>query len=775
MHPRSVRITRRSIFGLIILLLLAVLFNLLWGWRKRTSVEKKAPRILEPELKRSAEGFQRSDYDKWGVPRFEIRAARVRETHENKSFLEDIEVVTFNPDGSIRNTIRSQNAEFDGERKLVDFSGNIQMELGGKVTLKSNSLHYDLNTNVGTTPDLMQIQSRELNGSVRGAQFDEKKRSLDFQGEVNLVLNQYGKDMDGTGDIQTFHVTSDRGRYSKLSNLILFEGKARIESRSGVLTADTIKGIFRQDRNNLDSLAAAGDANYEYKDENETGTLSGDRMDFIIGKASVLEKILVFGNAAYHSVTPSEEKTLKGAEIDLEFDSAHELLTQIQGRLGVRFQMNKGVEQAAISGEQLTAKFASVKKPLSNLRVWKQAKLSLEGSEKSSAGLVEAEDIRMRFSNEGEFLESGQATGNVIMTQRTDGQVELRQMRRLAADAVQFHFFPGNFRLIKDLNAEGNVRITYDKNPGSGENSVIHTASDVMSAVFALRNNSSIVQSVLQKGNVSYQKASMSATAGKCEYDAAKDLLILTESPRISNKLDISTGERVEYSPKRKILSIYHDVRSILLSTENENSFFGSGTSSSPVVVTADNMEYREEKDDFQYSGNVRLFSEDHQLRARTLDIVRGGEGIEANEDVIHTISASVASSRSRSKESRDSQSTPTIIQCSKLEYSKENEDLTYQGNVRLSSDNINLSSERLDAFRDPDNNKVKRITLHKNVFIRRNSIQCWGDDAEWRFDSGIIEVNGNPVRISDPAHGARSSPRRLTWSTEDDTIQLDK
>ena len=73
MHLRTVKIMRRSLIGLVIVVLLSVVFNYLQVWYRRARLVKKVAQILNPEMLRSFEGFEYSSTPN-GVLRFRIKA-----------------------------------------------------------------------------------------------------------------------------------------------------------------------------------------------------------------------------------------------------------------------------------------------------------------------------------------------------------------------------------------------------------------------------------------------------------------------------------------------------------------------------------------------------------------------------------------------------------------------------------------------------------------------------------------------------------------------------
>jgi LPS export ABC transporter protein LptC len=164
MRPRLIKNLRRSLIGLIALVLLAIAVNYAHIWYQRARSVQKAAQILSSEVARSFNRIEYSEYQK-GVLRFRISARRVLESRQGKSFLEGIEAYDFNPDGSLHNEIRSRKAEYDRESKVADFSGDVRLFLGTSIELRTESLHYDLHTNIGATEDEVRFHSKMASGS----------------------------------------------------------------------------------------------------------------------------------------------------------------------------------------------------------------------------------------------------------------------------------------------------------------------------------------------------------------------------------------------------------------------------------------------------------------------------------------------------------------------------------------------------------------------------------------------------------------------------------
>ncbi len=828
MRASQVKFTSRLIIALIVLVFLSVLLDYLITWRKRAQLINRAPQLLSSEMIRSVDRIEYSD-NRNGVLRFRIRAQRLLESRRGKSFLQGIEACDFNPDGSIRNEIRSQSAEYDREQGFADFSGAVRLFFSEGIELRTDSLRYNLISGVGETQDSVQFHSRQASGKARGVRFDQKHGHLEFKSEVDFSLSQRRTRPGGETGIDIVHARSNRAFASKDARRILLAGNVRLESSSADLYGERVEAVLSSDGKRLTSLTAEGRSFCRFKEPNRLQQLSGRKMQFVIGTAShALEIINVLGEAELSSQSPSGEENLSGREIQLELDPVNGFPVRMQCRTGVRFQTKRGMEQTFISAEHLSADFMPGTKAIESLQVSGHARLSMGGTADASIQELEAEEIRMSFrrageqaafeklrasgsarwtlkpqqrkvgarreparileasllevfySAEGGFLDSIRASGRVAISELPAERSVLLQMRRLFADDARFYFFPQDNHL-KAVNAEGHVRIIYEKNYGSGGNAEPHkfqTESEKMEAFFDLEGGESRIRSVSQQGNFRYLDATRSATAGRSDYDAGREILVLDDSPAIAaGNLGSTTGERIEFDQKQKLLSVYRRVRSRLGAKAGEVSLFGASPSS-PSIITANELRYWMETGRTRYAGNVQLLSESGHLRAEVLDIAGDGLQVDAQGNITHMIFINGISASGREHEDlkgkRNSDDKPMMIKSSKLSYSKEGKAISYIGNVSLYSKDVVLYSAGLDALMDAEGEKITHAKAEGQVRIYQGDRVCKGETAEYYLDPGKFVILGNPAEIFDPGKG-RSFARRLTSFTADDRILIEK
>ncbi len=824
---------RRLLIGVIVLVFLTVLFNYLQGHYARMRETTEAPQILSSEMVGSAEDLTYSQHND-GVLEFEIRAQRVLETREGRKLLQDIVAYDFNPDKTIRNEIRSQNAEYDAENRRALFSGDVRIYLEDEVEMRTDSLHYDLKTKIGTTQDFLEFSAKEARGNARGVRFDQKGPVMDLYDEVDLVLTQTGVEPNALFTGEKLHAMSDSAHCSESMGSIIFRGDVRIESGSDVLSGDEVEAILSSDQRRIVSLKATGNAAYESASGGEMQVLKGDEMHFAIhesGKA--VEKISVRGQAEYSSVSGDAEFNLRGGEIYLDLDAGNGIPIKIESRPDVELQMKRDMLQTTVSGNQLEARFNRENGNPDVLYVRNRASMRTRGDTGSANQELLAEEIQMNFRNaegpleleklraqkavrwtsrppknadtdnrepdrtlsasfleliyssQGNYFKSGNASGDVLLGEISSKDKTVRESRSLLADFVFFRFFPGGNQL-KDLEAQQNVQAVYSRRDavdGSQKKEEFRTSSDKMQAVFELRDGYSTIATVSQQGDFIYKDATRSAKAGKGDYDANAGILVLTDDPVILDEVGSTMGERMEYDQKRKMLSVSNRVRSVLSAGNEGGAFFTPSSSDSSSIITAETMRYWMETGRVRYADNIQLLSENGQLQAEMLEIFNNGERIEAQGEIKHLVTMNesydkgqgneAADHADKSSEGDNSSRAPMTVRSSTLKYSKDGNTIEYGGNVTLHWEDIELHSVSLDAVLDKKEGKIKYATARGEVRIYQGKRQCKGDEAEFYLGPGRFVVTGNPAEVYDPGRG-RSFARRLTSFTADDSIRLE-
>ncbi len=834
MHLRGIRFLRRGLAVLIVGVLFWVVLDYLRTWRSRIRAVQQAAHILSSDMIRSADSLEYSENEN-GRLRFKIHARKLLETRQGKNFLEDIEAFDFNADGSPRNHIRSNRAEYDREAGQALFRGDVQIEMGGGIELSTNSLHYDLRNNQGWTGDVMRLTSPRATGSARGVRYDHARRILELHGEVDLEVVRKVARAGGPATEERTRIVSDSLYYSEEDRFTVFRGNARLENADSSLSGADIEARLSEDGRHISSLMCAGNAEYRSVQPGGVQVLSGDRLDFVIHPSlRALESIVVSGNARFTSEDRNDQLRLKGAQIQLSLDPVNGSLQKIRSTTGTEFESLRDAGSTSIRGEELEADFSGETGLLQSLSVRQDARMSLDsgtdhpadelgageirfefssvagqsrpsrlqarGSVRwtSSPGetkgertggrgrVLTAERLEMRYMPSGESLEKGNASGNVRITVIPSAADSGPAVRSLAAERVQFTFHENGNRL-KTLEGEERVRVDYQAAPRpgaeNGKTDAFETHSQRLHATF--READGTADNVTQSGDFIYRDGERTARSGRSSYDSRTETLLMTESPEVVDASTRTTGKILEYHLKEQTVIVREDVRSIIQPVQQDGgdaTLLAPSGSSAPTVITAGQMRYWTELSRVEYSEGVQMLSEESQLAARRIRIADSGSELSAEGDVFHRIARRSGSARPGKGErpgsagGRDNreESAPVEVRCQKMNYSKGLNSIRYEEKVVMESGDLRIWSDRVDAVLDADGERIEWARAAGRLRILQSGREARGDQADYFLAPGKFVVIGNPAEITDPVRG-KSAARRLTFFSSDDRILLEK
>jgi LPS export ABC transporter protein LptC len=832
-HISLIKHIRGLLIGIIALVILLVGVNYLYTWYRRAHAIKQTMQILGSEMARSAESIEYSEHED-GVTRFKIHAQKLLETRQGKSFLEGIEAEDFNPDGSIRNRISSRKAEYDREGKIAEFSEDVRVQLGDDASLSAGNLRYDLKNNIGFIKDTLQFDSKQMHGTAGGCTYNDAQKTLTLTPNVDFTVFVDAAKAASSVGFEKIHLTSKSAYFSRSARVFSFENDAYVDAGSATLAAGKIDVIITDDERHLKALHCLGSAIYQAKLAGEQRTLKGDEMIFEVNQTNgALEKVDVRGQASFSSDTEGSKQELNGAEIHLELDPEKGLPLLVQSMTGVRFVRRQGSDESVVTANRLEATFISGSNLLDKIHVWDNAKMSdrsggnakgeaLEADEiqisfreingrvgvqdlqakgnarwisnsaaggdaaaAAQAGSLSAESLRMSYASDADFVESGVATGNVIFVGIPGAGAEKSQIKRLEADTVQFRFYAHANRL-KNFEGDGRVRITFHNSAAEDSKDSdqdFSASSDHMGADF--RQSDGSIQWVSQWGNFVYQEGSRKASAGRSDYDAQKQMLVLKEGPKIEDGSSSTTAEVIEMDRQSKTLYGHRLVKSVLYATGGMLGAHSteSSNSSSTTICTAEELQYWLGDSHAKYSGNVQMLSESGQLQSQVLEIFAGGQRIVAEGGITHIVPQSVAAKSTdlvrltdanRKKDVENpSAGTAISITSSQLQYTRSKSLLAYSGKVLLKGADFDMSSESLEVTLDAEGKRIEQAKALGKVLIHQSGREARGDTADYFLNQSKFVITGNNAQIVDPQRG-KSIARRLTFFGSDDRILLE-
>ena len=789
------------------ILLAGVAFNYFQTRRARPAPSAQGSELLDPAALRSADRIEYSQH-RAGHERFRILADRLLETKEGKNHLDGIEAFDFYPDGSVQNHIRSERAVYDKVARNALFKGDVRIGLGKSVELATESLRYHMNSGVGETRDLVEIETPQGDGTSRGVRY-QNGQSIELLSDVDFELNRMVVE-DGKATTRPYRIVASRASYSEGGHEVKFLGAAQLRSEHDELLGNVIESRLDPETNAILSIRSEGEASYQQQDGRSNRWLSGDSIEFEFLPSGGIEQVVVIGNASLMSMAEGSKIEIEGGEIRMLMSPQDGGLEEIQGRFSVESRIaSSSSGDTTMTGEQMQIRFSaaglvdeiSLNQKASILRsyptgrdelsaasirlgfkaskehavlsnilaqefvTWNSVAETAAGTGSEEDRVLSSDRLMLQYAEDGNYLDSGRADGGTTLTiaGASAGPVPIR---RLEADRMMFDFFPGNNRL-SGFEGWGDVRVTYDDLTNSpGGVGQFRTSSSHIAARFDESDGQ--VQEVVQSGKFKLENGVQKVWSDNAIYRGKSESMVLRGSPRISNGDGITTGKLMEYDLEQRFLTVRGDVRSVLQQNMTEQKRRGV-RSSSPTVVTADSMEYREKEASARYVGAVEMLAEESQLRARVLTILDSGVQIQAHETVEHLLWTLPEGRGGHDESVRRS----LMVRSQRMDYQRQQDRIEYHGTVLVETDDLELHADTVEVTLVPGEPTVQRAVASGRLRVLQPGRNAEGQWGEYLTDPGKFVVHGRPATIFEEGKG-KSEARQLTFFSAGDRILLE-
>lgn len=805
------RLYRALLSAIIAVVLAAVAWNYLQTRRRGTRPPEHEAEILGTDILRSASKIEYLER-RAGAVVFRLKAERLLETRGGKSLLRGIEGYDLDPDGTVRNQITSREAQYDRETREALFVGDVRIRVGESTQLQTSSLRYGMAEGKGSTDDPVALDSPTVTGTFQGMRFATQAREIDLQGPVKLTARRVLLAADGSARTETYEISSRSGHYDGTAQRARFEGGAQVKSESETLSAYSLEVRLSADGRRVTGLQCEGDARYASASGGHSRTMQGGRMSFELDASGAVRNIDVQGEARLSEASPSVSQELRGARILLEIEPVSGRLRSLSSTGQAKLSLVRGTDATVLEGDRIESLFATrtgVPEQLgaignagismapstgdinrleagavrlffrpgldaahlreivaeSNVR-WRVGGGPLGGNRNSLAQNLNAGWLRIEYAQAGDWPESADAAGEVVLAAGSGDRGAVGDLRGLRCDRASFRFYPGG-KYLKFLEGSGHVEV-WSAAPSGSATGEMRTWSNYISGTF--RETDGAVVSAAQWGDLKYADAVRRARADRLEYSAAPETVVLRGSPAVVDENGTTSGEAMQYRVRERLLAVLGKVRTVLKpAASRSESLLTDSSGTGFAVITAERMDYETERQRAAYRGKVQLLSETSQLQAATLSMSESGDVMEAFGGVRHL----VFTTGQKRAAGRGSGSDLVVVRSSSLKFTRQANSLIYEGEVTLDSGDARLSADSLEAFLDPGGRKIERANARGHVRISQSAREAQGDEAEYQIDPGKFVVSGNPAVLLDPARG-RSWARRLTFYISDDRILIE-
>ncbi len=761
----------------LIVLIVAGGTAIVWSFMARRQQVEVIPsgRLLDPEVSRRSIQFEYSER-KRGHTVFKVYADVSTETISGIHQLRDVDLVHYDEAGKPSATISGQEAVYRVKEKLVEFSGDVQIDLADGARVMSTRVNADLGQETMTIKEKFAFERGKLRGEGNSLLYHIPRREMDIAGGVQMDYPS------GSGDIRA------KGRsavYKLALQVIEFNGEAEMSGPESRLNSDQMTVFMNQDSviqkilskghsqlhlpstrtfsgQYINVFFDAGSDGLEYfevlgeKSDKLTqrafyfGQLKGSKYgveaDRIVGHPMVqqaaeqtgLERIVAQGDVRMNAPSLGIRRS-KAQQMEVLFFQDGQRIHQLDLQGDV-----EAVGQSAGSVEEILCSRLHVQfhpnQSLDNAKAFENVRVKVEGSSKIRR--LSAKDwVEVKYGNG--VPDRVLARGESKLESDTPGERIV-----VKAPLIDVRYQAG---LLDRLVGEGGAELEFEE-----EGKMQRTASDRLEVFY----KKGVMERAVQSGNFQFlQVDPMKVTLGSDQavFDPETRTIEVTgkESPVLqlgdSDRISETLADQFDLNQETGHIWAFGNVRSL---------FHDKGN---PVVITSEQMQVTPESGWINYSSNPRMI---HSSSSITGEIIRynyQNQQLVAEEEVESIFDGT----------DEDSDETYRVT-ANHLRYQSEKHRALYEGQVEVSMRDLVVEAPSVEfVFELENSEQLKEMIAWGGVRITGEAREAEGDRAVHFPSQEKIVMTGDPARVFESGEG-KASGRTLTFFTGDERLLVE-
>ena len=353
--------------------------------------------------------------------------------------------------------------------------------------------------------------------------------------------------------------------------------------------------------------------------------------------------------------------------------------------------------------------------------------------------------------------------------------------RQLEGNTLVFQF--DDEGRLKVLLGKGNVALTLQPEGGKPEEVRRVTARELESRFDPETGELRMAKCSHQ---VKFSHGDLHAEAEEGLYRAQRELLILTESPRLWDASAELEAEEVRIQVVTGGVEAIGKVRSTMTSASSDSIGFLPGEKDDAVYFLAEHLMYDRVQDLAIYTGRALGFRGSSRLEAERIAVAQAKGELEATDSVRTTFPQKRSPSLGHQGGSdgeddegdqdgggrKETKLQVTHTRAGHLLYRSKNRLLTYTKEVQMRSGDFVLRGEKIDVKLKEGGDGVKRIDAEGDVEIESTTGKARGKKATYVPDREEVHISGELATLEDV--DKLTEGKELTFFLTDDKIFID-
>ena len=391
-----------------------------------------------------------------------------------------------------------------------------------------------------------------------------------------------------------------------------------------------------------------------------------------------------------------------------------------------------------------------------------------------------SERLEVEFRPDGSTMKRMRAMNGAKLTLEppvsSDKKPGMR--RQLEGNTLIFHFDDQGRLTV--LNGRGRVALTLEPEGGKPEEVRRVTARELESR---FDPETGELRMAKWSHQVKFSHGDLHAEAEEGLYRAQRELLTLTESPRLWDASAELEAEEVRIQVVTGGVEAIGKVRSTMTSASSSSIGFLPGKEDDAVYFLAEHLMYDRVQDLAIYTGGALGFRGSSRLEAERIAVAQTKGELEATDSVRTTLpqKASPSLGNQGAEDDEDDQDSggrkETTLQlihtrAGHLLYRSKDGLLTYTKEVQMRSGDFVLRGEKIDVQFDEGGEAIKQIDAEGDVEIESTTGKARGEKATYVPDREEVRVSGELATLQDG--DKLTEGKELTFFLSDDKIFVD-
>jgi len=677
---------------------------------------------------------------------FAIRASRATQFREdNRALLEDVWITIYGRDGTRNDNIHARECGYDQKTGSVQCQGEVTIEVQGanraanqpaqkSLEVKTSNLSFDGQTGEASTPSPVDFLLPQGHGRGVGVSYTTQTAVVRIEHAVEFELIPSQRTGGAPVTIKGSSLEVRRN-----DRLITLGGPAIVRQGERELLADRMS-VDLDDNFRASRVVAEGHPAIRNSQAGQQFEVAADIFEGFLSPAGWVQRAAAIGNVAGMRQTPGGADRFSSSRVDVSFEPQRNILREMTANGSVTAQSEQGGVSQVLKTSALRVKFAAGERADSQ---------RIESAETLAPATIESK-------TGAETTELSAPKFTAVFAQR--GRLD-------------------------SLVGTGGVEVRRQ----AGNSTTQVSTSENLKAAFAQDGQWETVE---ETGHVHFQQADRQASASFAKMDRAKDEILLSGSPILTDAMSRTTARTVTIGQKSGEIDARGGVVSTYLPSGHGASVnMGSG----PANITADTLAGSISSGRVVYAGHARLWQGESVLDADQITVWRDEKKMQAAGNVVAVFAQTSGPALRPAARPASSPSQPALwrVQAPSLTFWNEQGKARLEGGVIATSQQAALESRTLDVYLSsasapessgppagksraaPAGGQLNRAVALGSVVVRQGDRRGTADRAEYTSADEKFVLSGGQPTLTD-ASGNTTSGHSLTFFVANDTILID-